>query len=170
MFRRWFAVEKRQWRMKCILVSTATTEGAQEETHRRVELCARDTFVIRPITSHQLTTFSPGQVLSTWLCGACLLCGGRVYARCGAALWFPEKEQRAGGSDWLGPLGVVSARLHVCLRVHMQQFDRSDKSMVVVYTLVLTRCADHILPAYGPLPTSFSPHTHSEPPPPSPNP
>lgn len=64
MFRRWFAVEKRQWHMKYILVSTATTEGAREEAHWRVKLCVRDTFVIRPITGHQPTTFSPGQVLS----------------------------------------------------------------------------------------------------------
>lgn len=60
---------------------------------------------------------------------------------------------------------------HVCLYVFvcMQQFDRSDKDTVVVYTLVLTCCADHILSAYGPLPTSL-PVIHTDtlrPPPPS---
>jgi len=62
----------------------------------------------------------------------------------------------------------VYACVYVC--VCMQQFDQSDKGSVVVYTLVLTRCANHILPAYNPLSTSFSPYTHSEPPPRAPQP
>lgn len=66
-------------------------------------------------------------------------------------------------------MSVVFVCKRGCMRVCVQQFDRSDKGTVVVYTLVLTRCADHILSAYGPFPTSFSPHPHSEPPtPPSP--
>lgn len=45
-------------------------------------------------------------------------------------------------------------------------FDQSHKSTVVVYTLVLTRCADHILYACGPtFPTFFfhPPHTFRAP-------
>lgn len=44
MFRRWFAVEKHQSHVKCILVSTATTKGAREEACRGAELCARHLF------------------------------------------------------------------------------------------------------------------------------
>lgn len=40
-------------------------------------------------------------------------------------------------------------------------FDQSDKSTVVVYTLVPTRCADHILFACGPLPAFFFHPTHT---------
>lgn len=50
----------------------------------------------------------------------------------------------------------------VCARVCMQQFDQRDTGLVVVCTLVLTRCADHILSAYSPLSTSF-PRTQSKP-------
>lgn len=126
----------------------------------------RDTFVIRPITGYQLTTFSLGQVLNTWLCGVCLLCGecvfctlwgGVVVSRKRAMCWRQWLARPAGSGHYMP--ACVCLLVSVFLRVHMQQFDQCDKGRVVVYTLVLTRCADHILSAYGPLPTSFSLHT-----------
>lgn len=62
--------------------------------------------------------------------------------------FFFGEEQRAGDSNKLGPRGVVIA-VCVCMFacVCLQQFDRSDKGTVVGYTLVLTRCSDHILSA-----------------------
>lgn len=71
-----------------------------------VHVRERSTFVIRPSTGHQLTTFSLGQVLSTWLCGVCLCVGASCVCRrvrafmhaVEAVLWRAGGEQCAGDS------------------------------------------------------------------------
>lgn len=132
-------------------------------TSKELYVCERErnTFVIRPIIGHQLTTFYLGQVLNVIVRVCVNVCfmswGGVVVGRRRAVCWEQRPFMPTGSGQ------CVCARVWVC----MQQFDQSDKSTVVVYTLVLTCCADHILSACGTLPTFFSPahtctHTHTE--------
>lgn len=75
-----------------------------------------------------------------------------------AVCWRQRLPRPAGSGQCMH---VVCLFESVCVCV--QKFDQSDKSTVVVYTLVLTRCADHILSACGTPPphTFFSPCTHT---------
>lgn len=144
-------MEKHQWQVKCILVSTATTEGAQEETCRGVEppFCYQTNH--RSPTDDVFSRSGANHVVPP----ASLSCVGTcasVSTWREALLWFSVEQQRVGDSSNLGPRGVVSAGcVCVCACVLVQQFDRSDKGTVVGYTLVLTCCSDHILSAYSPL-------------------
>lgn len=85
-------------------------------------VCVRETpFVIRPITGHQLTTLSLGQVLSTWLCGMRRVCvsecvyawrgGGDVVRRTRTACWRQQLARPAGSGQCIH---VVCVCVCVC--------------------------------------------------------
>lgn len=110
-------------------------------------------FVIR---SNKLT-FSSCQVLSGWLSVLCVclrVCESATHPVCflgGTAVEkLPSPTTISAHWEW-------SACTYFCL------FDQSHKSTVVVYTLVLTRCADHILYACGPTFFFHPPHTFRAP-------
>lgn len=122
------------------------------------------TFVIRQITSHQLTTFSLGQVLSTWLCGLCanvckclcMLWGSVVVCRRGVVCW----QQQLGWPAGIGQCMPVVC-LFVCKCMCAQQFDQSDKGLGCgLHSGPNTLCRPHpLLMAHSP---PLFPRTHTQ--------